>query len=212
MIRLVQGRHRHQFSREVDEMFSIRKRVFLERMHWDVTCINRWEIDGYDALDPLYVLSLNEDARVVGGVRLLPTTGFNMLNDTFSVLLPEGERIENPRIWESSRFSVDHEADALLGPKGVGRATAELILAMNEVGERLGLSHIVTVYDALMHRMLSRIGCAGEPIGEPVRIGKVLTYAVFVEIGDAIEKAVKAASGIEGSVLETETARYALAA
>ncbi|HYA80980.1 MAG TPA: acyl-homoserine-lactone synthase [Methylocystis sp.] len=212
MIRLIQGRHRHQFSREVDEMFAIRKRVFFERMRWDVTCINRWEIDGYDALNPLYVVSLNENGRVVGGVRLLPTTGFNMLNDTFSVLLPEGKRIENPRIWESSRFSVDHQADVPMGPKGVGRATAELILAMNEVGERLGLSHIVTVYDALMHRMLSRIGCAGDPIGEPLRIGKVLTYAVFVEVGEDIEKAVKAASGIEGSVLEQETAAYALAA
>ena len=58
----------------------------------------------------------------------------------------------------------------------------------------------------------SRIGCAGDPIGEPLRIGKVLTYAVFVEVGEDIEKAVKAASGIEGSVLEQETAAYALAA
>jgi len=212
MIRLIQGRHRHQFPREVDEMYAIRRRVFFERMRWDVTCINRWEIDGYDALDPLYVVSLNENERVVGGLRLLPTTGFNMLNDTFSVLLPEGKRIENPRIWESSRFSVDHQADVAIGPKGIGRATAELGLAMNEIGERIGLTHIVTVYDALMHRVLARAGCAGEPIGEPVRIGKVLTYAVFFEIGEATERALRAASGIEGSVLEKKTTAYALAA
>jgi len=212
MIRLIHGRNRTQFPKEIDEMYHIRKRVFFERMRWDVSVINRWEIDGYDALDPLYLVSVNEYGRVVGGLRLLPTMGFNMLNDTFPELLPEGQRIENPLIWESSRFSVDHEADVPIGKKGISRATAELGLAMNEVGGSVGLTHIVTVYDALMHRILKRAGCAGEPLGEPRRIGSVLAYAVFFEIGDATEKALRDASGIEGSVLEAETARVAFAA
>lgn len=212
MIRLIQGRNRPQFPKEIDEMYHIRKRVFFERMRWEVSVINRWEIDGYDAIDPLYLVSVNEFGRVVGGLRLLPTMGFNMLNDTFPELLPDGQRIENPLIWECSRFSVDHEADVPTGNKGIGRATAELGLAMNEVGRKVGLTYIVAVYDALMHRVLKRAGCAGEPIGEPRRIGSVLAYAVFFEIGDATEKALREASSIEGSVLEAETARMAFAA
>jgi N-acyl-L-homoserine lactone synthetase len=212
MIKLVSSRNRSKFSTEIDTMFSIRKKVFFERMHWNVTPINKWEIDGYDALDPLYVLSLDERARVVGGLRLLPTMGFNMLNDTFPELLPDGARIESPLIWESSRFAVDHEADVPIGPKGISRATAELGLAMNEIGGQIGLTHIVTVYDALMHRILKRAGCAGEPIGPSRRIGEVMTYAVFFEIGAGTEQPLRAASGIEGSVLEEDTLRLALAA
>jgi acyl homoserine lactone synthase len=62
------------------------------------------------------------------------------------------------------------------------------------------------VYDATLHRHLSRVGCAGQPIGEPKRIGASLAYAVFFEVGPAAEMAVREASGIEGSVLESEGA------
>ena len=212
MIRVVEARDREKYSADIDQMFRIRKRAFHERLRWQVAVINRWEIDGYDALYPLYLLSINEKQRVVGGLRLLPTTGFNMLNDTFSELLSDGNRIESPLIWESSRFSVDDLADVPIGPKGISRATAELGLGMNEIGRMSGLTHVVTVYDALMHRILSRAGCAGEPIGKPRKIGGVLTYAVLFEIGDQTENALREASGIVGSVLEKTTIQLSSAA
>lgn len=212
MIKLVQGKNRHQHLTAISQYHRLRKRVFAERMGWEVPIINDWEVDGFDVLDPLYLLCQDDYGRVIGGVRLLPTTGFNMLNDTFPQLLPEGKRVESPLIWESSRFAVDLDADHKVGPRGISRATAELILGMNEVGKLVGLSHIVTVYDLFMRRLLLRAGCAGEPISEPQRIGKVIAYAVFVEVGDEVDQAMRAASGIEGNVLEPASARYALAA
>ena len=206
MIRLIRGFDRRNFARELDAFHKIRKHVFFDRFRWEVPIINSWEIDGYDALDPVYLLSVNEAGQVVGGLRLLPTTGFNMLNDTFPQLLPEGKRIESPLIWESSRFSIDRAADIQIGPKRISRAVAELGLGMNEFAARLGLSHIVTVHDATLHRRLSRVGCAGQPVGEPKRVGASLAYAVFFEVGPAAETAVREASGIEGSVLEPEGA------
>jgi N-acyl-L-homoserine lactone synthetase len=202
MIRIIDGRLRHRFAAEMDAMHKIRKKVFFDRMKWQVSVINNWEIDGYDALSPIYLVCVNDDNVVVGGLRLLPTTSFTMINDTFSVLLPNANRVESPLIWESSRFSVDHEADVAIGKKGLSRATAELGLAMNEIGVQTGLSHIVTVYDAFMHRVLRRAGCAGVPLGPPQVIGDVLTYAVFFEVGAQTESALRQASGIDCSVFE----------
>jgi acyl homoserine lactone synthase len=210
MIRVIDGRLRHQYAKEIDAMHRIRKKTFFERRRWDVSVVNSWEIDGYDALCPLYLVCVNEQDVVVGGLRLLPTTGFTMINDTFSSLLPDGKRIESPLIWESSRFSVDHEADVASGRKGISRATAELGLAMNEIGMQVGLTHIVTVYDAFMHRVLARAGCAGKPISAPQRIGEVLTYAVFFDVGMETDAALRAACAIEGSVLEHPAGRPAL--
>jgi acyl homoserine lactone synthase len=186
----------------MDAMHKIRKKVFFDRMKWQVSVINNWEIDGYDALSPIYLVCVNDGNDVVGGLRLLPTTGFTMINDTFSVLLPNANRVESPLIWESSRFSVDHEADVAIGKKGLSRATAELGLAMNEIGLQTGLSHIVTVYDAFMHRVLRRAGCAGVPLGPPQMIGNVLTYAVFFDVGAETESALRRASDIGCSVIE----------
>jgi acyl homoserine lactone synthase len=207
MIRLIHGSERQRFPVELDGYHRVRKRVFHERMGWDVPIINAWEVDGFDVLNPLYCVAIDDRDRVIGGLRLLPTMGFNMLNDVFTVLLPEGKRLESPLIWESSRFAVDHTVDVPSGPTGLGRATAELGLAMNEIGRRAGLTHVVTVYDALMHRVLKRAGCAGEPISEPQRVGKVLAYAVFFEIGDATENALRQASGIVGPVIEERSWR-----
>jgi N-acyl-L-homoserine lactone synthetase len=202
MIRVISGYDRRKFAREMEAFHQIRKRVFFDKFGWEVPVINSWEIDGYDALDPVYLLSVNAAEQVVGGLRLLPTMGFNMLNDTFPELLPEGKRIESPLIWESSRFCIDSDIDIQIGPKRIHRAIAELGLGLNEIGASIGLSHIVTVYDAMLHRHLTRMGCGGEPISEPKRIGKALAYAVFYEIGPHAAAATRAASGIQGSVLE----------
>jgi acyl homoserine lactone synthase len=214
MIRIIPGEWRTRYPRLIDEMHRLRRNVFHERLNWQVTVINRWEIDGYDALDPLYVLSVDENDHVIGGLRLLPTTGFNMLNDTFPQLLPDGARIESPLIWESSRFTVRMTGDFQHDGPVISRATAELGLAMNEIGKAAALTHIVTVYDRAMHRMLLRCGCAGEPLGPSQRIGNVETYAVLYEVGPEWDARVRRLSGqdqlaLDPSVVETMRTRLA---
>ena len=72
---------------------------------------------------------------------------------------------------------------------------------MNELGMHVGLTHIVTVYDAFLHRILERSDCAGEPLSKPKMVGGVLTYAVLYEIGPELESRLRAASGITECVL-----------
>jgi acyl homoserine lactone synthase len=201
MIKLIQGKDRKNHPHLIDQMHRLRKSVFHDRMRWEVPVINNWEIDGYDAADPLYVLSIDDYGNVAGGLRLLPTTGINMLNDTFPQLLPNGERFSSPRIWESSRFTIDRRFETKRFNARIGVGTAELGLAMNQIGKDVGLTHVVTVYDALIHRILDKGNCAGEPLVEPQIIGKVLTYSVVYEIGDELEARLRAASGIDYDVL-----------
>jgi N-acyl-L-homoserine lactone synthetase len=190
-INLIQGRDRQRFPSEIDQMHRLRKRVFHDRLKWDVSVIGEWEIDGYDAMDPLYVLSTNSDSKVTAGLRLLPTTGPNMLNYTFPELLPWGRVITDPRIWESSRFVIDRHS---VSPLMLGQA-------MNEIGMARGWTHVVTVYDYLFHCMLKRQNCEGELLSEPRMIGGVKTCAVIYTIGEELEQRLRKATGITGSVL-----------
>lgn len=204
MIRIIPGQWRERYPRLIDEMHRLRRSVFHERLKWQVTVVNRWEIDGYDALNPLYVLSLDENEHVIGGLRLLPTTGFNMLNDTFPQLLPDGAPIQSPLIWESSRFTVRMTGDMRLDGPTISQATAELGLALNEIGKSVALTHIVTVYDRAMHRMLTRCGCAGEPLGPPQSIGGVETYAVLYEVGAEWDQRVRRLAGVSDVALDAD--------
>ena len=191
MIHLILGRNRDCSRALIDKMHRLRKQVFHDQLKWEVNVVRNWEIDHYDAVNPLYVIVTDEADEVIGSVRILPTTGLNMLNDTFPQLLPEGLPIESPRIWELSRFTIRNPVIKSDFAK-ISAATAELGLALNDIGKLAGISHYVAVYDAFMHRLLSRTGCAGDPISDPQFIGGVLSYAVTYEVGDEWEAVVNA--------------------
>ena len=203
MIRVVDGLNYETHARDLDHMFRLRKRVFHDRLGWEVNVSGEYEIDSYDLLKPLYVLAMDDSgSRVVGSLRLLPSTGPNMLADTFHELLPEGQIFRNPTIWESSRYCVDTDLATKWCKQGVHQASAELLLALCEIGQLAGLTFIVTVIDLRMERILRRLNCAGDRIGEPRRYGKVTAIAGLWETSDEMLQQLRSSSGIQYSVLE----------
>ena len=205
MIRLVPGSHRADFPQEIAQMHEIRKRTFHDRLHWQVKTLRNWEIDEFDALNPLYLLSIGDDGNVRGSLRLLPTTGPNMLADVFPELLPDGMRIESATIWESSRFSVDQEAAAERSENLLNRTTGELLTGIVEVGLLAGLTEVVSVYDAMFARILKRANCAAELIGKPARLGDIMGYAALFEISERMLGNLRKAAGITEPVLEEKS-------
>lgn len=214
MIRILNGRTRGQHPQAIDEMFKLRKRVFHDFLKWDVQTDGEWEIDNYDKSNPLYVLSYSpETGKLRGSLRLLPTLGPNMLDDTFPILLGDNPQIRSASIWESSRFCIDPEISQDRASNQVTVAAAELMCGVGELGLASGISHIVTVTDVFLERMFRRMGCPGERIGDPRRIGSVYAVAVAWEVTPSLLSTMKAVATIEGTVLERpmslETARAA---
>lgn len=212
MIRIVQSKNKEKYSQEMDQMHKLRASVFSDRLGWEVEVIDGWEIDAFDALDPLYLISLDDLGQVRGTLRLLPTTGPNMLRDVFHCLLPDGLVIESSRIWESSRFSVDLAHPAERSANRLNRVTGELLAGIVEVGMLAGLTHVVSVYDARMARVLKHAGCPADLVGEPQRIGGVMTYAGLFATDEEMLARIRAAAGLEGSVLEPQMKELAFAA
>jgi len=204
MIRLVESLNYLAHGRELDQMFCLRKRVFHDRLGWDVGVMGNYEIDSYDFQRPLYVLAMDDDGKqVLGSLRLLPTTGPNMLADTFYELMPGGEPVRSPTIWESSRYCVDTAAAEAWCTNGVHRTTAELLIALCEIGMIAGLTFIVTVIDLRMERILRKLNCMGERVGGPRQYGKVSAIAGLWETCDETLEQLRQSSGIRHSVLES---------
>ena len=161
-----------------------------------------YERDVFDDANPLYLVSVDPDTEEYwGSLRLLPTTGPNMLRDVFPQLL-DGEYIESATIWESSRIcAAAAPRPAGTKPSGVNYVLSELILGIGEVAVAAGLTQIVSVFDARIFRVLKAAGCNPQIIGTPQRIGGVMCYAGLFDTGEGPLKAFRAASGIESSVL-----------
>jgi len=212
MLLVVETHNRADYPALIDAMHILRARVFRDRLQWDVNVVDGREIDQFDSEDPLYLLSVNDKTqRLEGCVRLLPTTGPNMLRDVFSVLLPEGGEIESPIIWESSRFCIDPDLPSS-GNGRINRTTTELLCGLVEVGLKAGLSHIVSVYDARMARIFRSANCPAETIGTPVRIGRVQTYAGLFEITPQLREDIATAGGLNKPVFSSPQLHQASAA
>src|ERR1700744_3261441 len=106
MLKFIEGSRASSFPQEMDAMFRSRAVTFSERLGWDVTVKNGYERDAFDDANPLYLVSVDPDTEEYwGSLRLLPTTGPNMLRDVFPQLL-DGGCIESATIWESSRIGA----------------------------------------------------------------------------------------------------------
>lgn len=191
-------------------MHGLRRRVFQDRLEWEVSVSDGLEVDQYDVLSPTYLLGIDR-RDVVGCVRLLPTTGRNMLADTFPVLLDGRAAPTNPRIWESSRFCVDTQNVAATAENGLREATFLLFAAMIEWGQQNDLQAIATVTDLRMERILRRAGWGLDRLGEPRQIGATKAVAGLLPVTDDALAAIRTAGNISKPVIETP-ASFAFAA
>ena len=209
MIEIIQKNDRKNRKDIIEQMHRMRARVFDDILKWDVSVENGQERDMFDEIDPLYLVSICENTgHLQGSVRLLPTTGPNMLSDVFSVLLPPGEEVISPTIWESSRFSIDPDMNLKRSNSSLNSVTIELLCGMVEVGLGAGISHIVSVYDQRMTRIFRKANCDADIIGGPCRIGTVPTFAGLFDITHERWEAIASAGSIKGSVLSPVQSHY----
>ena len=191
----------HPSESMLDSMFRLRHRVFKERLDWDVPSRNGLERDQFDDERPVYVAYHGDGGEVVGCVRLLPTTGPNMIRDIFPDLAEERIPADS-RVWEVSRFGIDAGEDAALGAGQINTITYALVAGIHEVGLDYGITHMVAVMDVRIERILRRAGCIMRRIGKPRRIGNCLALAVEFEVSRDGLAAIRRNGGLPGRVAQ----------
>lgn len=184
-------------------MYRLRRKVFKDRLDWSVSTTGDLEMDRYDTLDATYLVVADRGA-VLGSVRLLPTTGPNMLADTFPELLDGGPAPHSDLVAESSRFCVDTEATDATTNGGLRQATFMLFAAMLEWGEARGLASIATVTDLRMERILRRAGWTLARLGAPQRIGSTVAVAGLLPIEQDALEAIRRNGELAGPVLSLD--------
>jgi acyl homoserine lactone synthase len=211
MIQLITPDCYGAFMNELAEMHRLRYRIFKERLGWDVQVSGDMEVDEFDACRPVYLLQKDGNGRPQGCVRLLPTTGPNMLRDTFPVLLDGVAAPKSRTIWESSRFGVDLSSREAKTAGSIAQPTYELFAGMIEFGLMCALTDIVTVTDARMERILCRARWPLRRLGSPRPIGKTIAVAGYLEVSRERLQGVRDAGRLDGAVISVAegTSRHA---
>jgi acyl homoserine lactone synthase len=171
-------------SRDLWEMHTLRAKVFQGRLGWEVPVMSGMEIDGYDALEPHYMMMREPGAGAKAGIlrgcwRLLPTEGPYMLKDSFPQLLHGQPAPRDEHIWELSRFAIETGGG---GHFGFSEITMESIAAIIRYGHEQGIERYVTVTTTAIERLLRRAGVVTERLGPPLAIGVETAVALYVDI------------------------------
>lgn len=213
MIRYFHGHERPKFVRDADEMFRLRARQFRDRLGWDVDVRDGCEIDAFDDMNPLYVVSKNEHSgAVLGCLRYLPTTGPTMMREIFDQYFDEPFDIQSPLIWEGSRFAAEPAPTDTHSLTGLCRTTFELMLGGTEIALMAGIEQVVGIFDQHSLRMYRRTGFGPEVIARSDKLPIGPIYIGRWDISEAKLSAIKERCGIYDSVLEPEFAEVSVVA
>jgi acyl homoserine lactone synthase len=167
-------------SLDLWEMHKLRAKVFKDRLGWEVPVLSGMEIDGYDALEPMYMMIREPGKGTLRGCwRLLPTEGPYMLKDSFSELLHGEQAPQHARIWELSRFAIETDCDSRFG---LSEITMESFAEMVRYGRRNGIDRYITVTTTSLERLVRRAGVVTTRMGPPVQIGIEKAVALFVDV------------------------------
>ena len=193
MIRIVTKDNAECHLNSLHQMHRIRKAVFKDRLGWDVTVRGELEIDEYDALGPSYLLSIDRYDTLNGCVRLLPTTGPNMLRDIFPSFVTKAAVPRGERVWEASRFAVSKNTHAV--EAGLSQATYDLLVGVLKFGLSNGINTIACVVDVRMERILRRAGWQLERLGPARRMGNTIAMAGQLDVSAQILRQLEARVG-----------------
>ncbi|WP_353646895.1 acyl-homoserine-lactone synthase [Mesorhizobium sp. WSM2239] len=204
MIIVIQAHEYRLQSHLLDQMFRLRKKVFYDKLGWDVSVRGEWERDSYDELGPAYLLWVDREARVVyGAIRLLPTTGPTLLYDVFRRTFPDRVDLVAPGIWEGTRMCVD---EALLqrdhpGTEA-GHAFCLLLLALCEVALAHGIHTMVSNYEPHLKRIYQKAGAELDELGRADGYGMRPVCCGAFEVSKRILTAMRKKLGVKEALYQ----------
>nr|ACF06194.1 PanI [Pantoea sp. CWB304] len=160
-----------------EEIFTLRKKIFKDRLDWAVKCTNQMEFDEYDNLNTNYILGVYKD-KVICSLRFIETKYNNMFSGTFchyfkGKVLPEGNYIE------ASRFFVDK-----LGVKKSELrhypVSSMLFLAMINYSIKYNYQGIYAVVSHAMLAILKRSGWRIQVVEQGISEKNERIYLLFM--------------------------------
>jgi acyl-homoserine lactone synthase len=201
MIDVVLPENRFAFANALLEMHHDRKRVFVDRLGWELPSRQSWlEVDEFDNDYAVYLIARSPTTgQHQGSVRLLPSTRPHVLASLFASLCANGVPVEEG-CWEISRLvAPPAEKDGM----AVVRVHRMLALALLEFAALNGISSYSLVTEAHRVPALLSVGWNVRPLGLPAFcMGQELQALQILVHADSLA-AMRRRFGVDQSVLHS---------
>lgn len=160
-----------------------RHKVFIETLGWELPAQAGLELDQFDRPDTMYLAAREEDGRLVGTARLLPTDQPYLLAELFPQLLGGAQPPRSADVWEISRFAaVDFEQAGHPMSQFSSPVTCQLVREVLRLAASHGVGRLITVSPVGVERLLRRMGCVAHRAAPPVVVGGQPLFACWIEV------------------------------
>lgn len=166
-----------------------RKRVFIDKLNWNLPTEDGMEFDQYDTPYARWIV-IHEYGEILAGVRLTPTTaqvGMHsyMLRDAQRGLLKDiptdvlfFEAPVEKRIWEASRLFI---TDDVPGDRRI-QVQTELMNTFARAARAEGATHVIGIVPAVWSRWLRRLDMGAVPVGPRFAIDGTRSQAALFNV------------------------------
>lgn len=184
MIHIINRYNAHLYGDILYKMHKLRHDIFVEQKGWEkLRREDNFEIDQFDNDDATYFLKIDAGDRILGGMRLRPTSKASQLGTMFRAMCEFEAPPFADNIWEMSRYFV---ADKSYRSKAGFPVFYELFFSVLEYAVSKGIIALSGFLEAITLPRLNALpwnvqylgnivtygGTDGEPVGKgaPVRI------------------------------------------
>jgi acyl-homoserine lactone synthase len=195
MIRVIDRTNRHLFVRTLDQHFRLRHEIFVKERGWkDFDVDGIYEMDQYDNDDATYLISVDEEDKVVGSSRIYPTVLPHMLSEHFAALVDDAvpQRID---LVEFTRLAI------CKSQRGT-RIYFEQFLGLQEFCLSQGMSGATTLIRTHRIPIVQSAGMNVVPLGFAQEIDGEMCTAILIEASEEVLMRMRNVAGIGGTVME----------
>ena len=151
----------------LDQYFRLRKKVFCDFHGWVDPNPDGTETDFLDDEFNITIVYIDPGIdKVLGGVRLVPTTGKTLVHTAWAEMLPDPNDFRSPNIWEATRFCVEEGTSRNRRGSVVNRVTIALLLAILDLAGENGITSIIGVCETKIFEMFATFGGTAEVISQ----------------------------------------------
>jgi acyl-homoserine lactone synthase len=197
MIHAVSAHNQAEYRPYLRQLWRQRYDIFVEKMGWSLDCAEGIERDQFDRADTIYLLSIDDEDRLRGAMRLLPTTSPHLMSELFPHLCAEGVP-QHETIWEISRFYSLTGRHMMLERD---RTVSELVCGLYEYALEAGISKVTCVASMVLFPTILKAGWDVTPLGLPAVTDGEVVLAFLIDLKQRDHETVKRNRKIEGSVL-----------
>ena len=169
-----------QLSKEkLNELFTLRKRIFKDRLDWDVACTGNMEFDEYDNTDATYLLGVYKN-EIICSMRFISMQNNNMITGTFKncfkqINLPKGKNLDASRLFIDKVKYREHKLNQY-------PLSLILFLSMINYARRFNYEGIYTIVNDAMLIIYKRSGWKVKVLEQGKSASDETIYLLFMPV------------------------------